>query len=408
MENRHALYDYRLSVHSILLIVVLVCSIIGNAYLITYLACCKKKLKRRRKRRPLKFIEKLTVHLAAMDLLLVLSSIPEMLISEAYGSFMFGSTGCKIIHPLSTYAVTVVVFNLLVIAYERWNATCNHASIIHYRYKAVSFVSIHLVSFLTVLPYSLTLQYRETMAGMSFKANCSERWHIRYRKAYTLVLFFLQYGLPVPLMVAFYFLSWRNIARSTVDILQRLNSPLLPWKLRDICQPDQSTATSPKLSVKLSECRSDSLMLNGTDNSSEATSEIFRRPLESSQQGSNSKYIKQPTGMSELSLFRASFRLSVSQQSRSEEAFRDTPQAKAMFLRHVQCNELTKRFFIVVVIFVVFSLPNQVLWLYIDFGINGNYWNINQDMITFSYLLTFTNCLLNPWIYGQWNKIKWC
>lgn len=59
---------------------------------------------------------------------------------------------------------------------------------------------------------------------------------------------------------------------------------------------------------------------------------------------------------------------------------------------------VTKMFIIVVVIFAIFMLPNQVLWLWSDFGGGEQHKNLNTIKII-CWLFTYANCVLNPFIF---------
>lgn len=69
-----------------------------------------------------------------------------------------------------------------------------------------------------------------------------------------------------------------------------------------------------------------------------------------------------------------------------------TPNAKA-----------TKMFVIVVVVFAIFMFPNQVVWLWADFGGGLNSANFTRISIV-SWLFTYTNSVVNPIIFGIFSK----
>lgn len=59
---------------------------------------------------------------------------------------------------------------------------------------------------------------------------------------------------------------------------------------------------------------------------------------------------------------------------------------------------VTKMFVAVVVIFAVFMLPNQVAWLWSDFGGGQHHHQLNKIKIV-CWLFTYTNCVCNPVIF---------
>ena len=63
----------------------------------------------------------------------------------------------------------------------------------------------------------------------------------------------------------------------------------------------------------------------------------------------------------------------------------------------------TKMFILVVVVFAVFMLPNQVVWLWADFGGGFEHQNFQIAAIV-CWLFTYTNSVCNPLIYFMFSK----
>lgn len=63
----------------------------------------------------------------------------------------------------------------------------------------------------------------------------------------------------------------------------------------------------------------------------------------------------------------------------------------------------TKMFMTVVVVFAVFMFPNQVLWLWVDFGNGSEQPNYSQTAII-CWLFTYTNSVVNPIIFAIFSK----
>ncbi|XP_068757743.1 neuropeptide FF receptor 1-like [Montipora capricornis] len=59
---------------------------------------------------------------------------------------------------------------------------------------------------------------------------------------------------------------------------------------------------------------------------------------------------------------------------------------------------VTKLFIAIVGIFAIFMLPNQVVWLWIDFGNGLQHSRLNTIKII-CWLFTYTNCICNPFIF---------
>lgn len=63
----------------------------------------------------------------------------------------------------------------------------------------------------------------------------------------------------------------------------------------------------------------------------------------------------------------------------------------------------TKMFIVVVVVFAIFMFPNQVVWLWADFGGGINSPNFTNISII-CWLFTYTNSVVNPVIFGIFSK----
>ena len=70
--------------------------------------------------------------------------------------------------------------------------------------------------------------------------------------------------------------------------------------------------------------------------------------------------------------------------------------------RKIQSKKTVKMFLLIVIIFLIFMQPHQLFWLWMDFGVPGNF---NIDLVAFvCRAFTYTNSVLNAIIYGICNK----
>lgn len=77
--------------------------------------------------------------------------------------------------------------------------------------------------------------------------------------------------------------------------------------------------------------------------------------------------------------------------------------SKSLKVRREQNTRVVKMFGVVVAIFAVFTLPNNVWWLLKDFGNFSDY--KHHEIISFLCIMfTYTNCLANPIIYGTLSR----
>ena len=182
-------------------------------------------------------------------------------------------------------------------------------------------VSIHVLSAVIIIPYIIFLKLEDH--------ECGERWpKFSYRQAYTVILFLVQYALPLAFMTTVYTLALTKLYNVTSNTTQM-----------------RSMESRNKL------CK-DSETNNNTERSKRAVRKLSSRVATNMKRGFE-----------------------------------------------VESNvRVTKLFVVIVVIFAVFMLPNQVLWLWSDFGGGLQHQDLNTIKII-CWLFTYTNCVCNPVIF---------
>ncbi|XP_012553815.1 neuropeptide Y receptor type 5 [Hydra vulgaris] len=337
--------------------IILILGILGNALLIIALI----KIRRYKK-----FVDKLIINSCAINVLLVSVSIPADLITRASQNYPFGDVGCKLLLPVSTYAVNTGVFTLLVIAFERWKVVAQPFSLINDGLRSVLIIlTIHLCGIGTVIPYVVTLH--RIYQPESNRLECNETWSYDSARLYTVALFAMQYVIPVPIMLAFYLKAWVIIQRRNLAVTR----PMTPLFLN--CEQSENLEITRKTfsfsheveQRKNSEKSTPLLPLISRQKSFRRSSEIFMN------------YIF-PTSMIEPTVL----------------------QHKALERRFRQSRDLLRTFTVVVMVFVVFMLPNQIYWITLYFSQNKQ----NHIVYNVVYILTYANCVFNPWIYGGLNQ----
>lgn len=84
---------------------------------------------------------------------------------------------------------------------------------------------------------------------------------------------------------------------------------------------------------------------------------------------------------------------------RASAAFRERLMRRESFAVSQEQNaKVTKMFVIIVVAFAICTLPNQVLWLWIDFGKDGDVTSLAKEIIVCRFF-TYTNGCVNPIIF---------
>ena len=171
-----------------------------------------------------KFTGVLMVNLAVCDILLVLFGIlPDML--DVYDRTIHSSNlaFCKLINPLATCQVNAISVILVVISIERYvTIKHNKRPINGLVQQSIATVLINLFSIATVLPYMATLHL--STSDSNTVVECVETWSITARKIYTIILFLIQVGIPLPVMVILYLLSWRIIKMRNTKTIKVLTN----------------------------------------------------------------------------------------------------------------------------------------------------------------------------------------
>ena len=407
---------------------VLISSVVGNGALVGIL------LKVRTIKRA---VDKLILNLAMCNLLLVFISIPTdiYLTNKPYP---FGRIGCKLIDPISTYAINTGVFTLVAIAWERWNVVSKPFKTLTIKRKVrVLLFSIHIFGVLSTVPYILTLELKNTNGSLT----CSEKWGMPLRMIYTVILFLIQYGLPVPIMLVYYIRAWIIIQETALKAIlstapakqtylqeqsTKSNGHLSDSNYNESSLDNISLQTKPIEEIKLqntrhmlSSCSQQSSRSNtSVDNSSahhdeftNKTTQMEKQQLFKSKKVKHSPKVK--TKLNDVDQKRKCQRKLYQRKMSGIPSISSTGdkvqnvenlQYRAIKRRLNQARDLLRMFSVVVLVFIIFMLPHQILWLLIDFQFDGDEKNVDPLVKHVTYILTYANCVLNPWIYGRLNK----
>ena len=137
----------------------------------------------------------LIINLSMSDLTLMLFSLPVNIF--LLGGIDFPMLFCKFICPVMTATFNVSIFTLTFMAVYRCRVIINSLQPeIRHRYVIMWIIVIWIVGFLLLLPLIIVLK---TEAG-----GCTESWEQDQSRAYTAVLFTLQYVLPLATIAGAY------------------------------------------------------------------------------------------------------------------------------------------------------------------------------------------------------------
>lgn len=282
---------------------ILTLSILGNAAVVYIIVQSRRRI------RKTSYVL-LVLNLAICDAITPTISIPIDWVFEEYGyRWTLGAVLCKLLWPLQTMFSTSSALTLAMICYDRYRAVVHpfKARRVTKTHIKHCIFMIHFTSCILVIPYIVVLDLKGD--------DCDEHWPspvTNYRKAYTLILFLVQYGIPLTLMVTLHSLVLKTLYGQSKHLT------------------DGSTHL----------------------NASESTSSI-------------------------------EFRISARKK--------------------MQNIHVTKMFVMVVMVFALSMFPNQVLWLWVDFGSGGKneYFAIISAVCR---LFTYSNSVLNPVIYGFYSR----
>ncbi|XP_047128055.1 QRFP-like peptide receptor isoform X1 [Hydra vulgaris] len=316
-----------LKVQNVVFISIAVLAIFGNGiFLVSVL---------RSKRKHLGLSEYLVCNLAFCNFFLVVTSIPLQVIEINIGYFPLGSYGCYIMYPLATWALISVTETLLFLSFERFIAIKYPFKYIQLKKFSKMIIWIfHLISIASVIPYAINLHIVEH----DNLPQCEEKWSKQISSIYTVSMFVIQYGIPLPVMSAFYIVAIIEIKK----------------------QNDEFIKISEK---QYSSFNNNRLKLSG--NSINTNLFIKLRAYGKTVMGSRYK------------------------SSNSQK-------------RQKQTVSIFKLFLIIVFLFAICMIPNQIVWLCKAF----DKVSVSGTWSTICYWLTYTNSVLNPILYGINNRFR--
>lgn len=289
----------------------------------------------------------LVLNLAICDLITPITSIPfDFALEENEYVWPFGRVLCKTLWPLATLSATAASLTLAMISFDRYRVIMHpFKQRLTSRQIKYSIAFTHTMGLLFVVPYV----YHLDLAPSSHE--CVEAWPaFSYRQAYTLFLFIVQYGIPLAFMTIVYSITLLNLHGSS----NKFEST--PARER---RSSSSDAGRPchKISLQV-----DAIAANGDISGS---------------------------------------RLDITRNYR--KASRETIGQRHDVLGRDQNIRATKMFVTVVIVFATCRLPNEIFWLWSDFGDGHQSENSNIAGII-CRMFTYTNSIFNPVIYWRFSK----
>ena len=206
------------------LCLIMALALLGNGMLIFSIIKTKNMLK--------SMTNVLILNLACCDIVVVTTSVIGDIVYLTYDQFVFGEVGCRTLYPVSTYAVIAAVSSLLLICVDRYIATSYP-----FRYRQLKtkskFVLIcsHTFSVSCVIPYSVHSSLSTDKSGLS---SCGETWSETSSYIYTIFLFLVQYGVPLPIIICLYLRTWIQIKIQNDIVVRNAENRLRRIKSNDL------------------------------------------------------------------------------------------------------------------------------------------------------------------------------
>lgn len=411
----------------IILSIILIISLCGNILLISAIT----------KFRHLRNVPNyLILNLACCDILTALFSIPFMLIRRNSDSYPFYEIGCKALQPLATYSSNASVFTLVCIAIERYLAISGSRIVLTKMRVCLMLLLVHIAALCSAAPYSHHLTY-ELYKGVYY---CYEDWiGTPHQKSYTITLFLLQYGLPLPIMTVLYSTAWWKIKQQNKKMIELSEEyeKKMNWEVKEGMKEHDIGQTMKKTAVTFDEEARQSLVsIASEERENEDGHDLTNGDITVDRRGSEpvigSPISSKPFGTKRCSLPFGSpppdLKYNVNdnnvEKSRQGRRFfvgtfkridtvdiirqkikhfrKPTYISHTAYVRHRQTVRMLKMFTVIVVVFLIFALPNQIIWLVNDFAPPDKHPPL---VLTFVFnILPYVNSMINCWIYGGFNK----
>jgi len=293
----------------------------------------------------------LLVNLAVSDLMVALLCIPfDIALKVTHPVWPLGAAMCKLLWPAMTLFTNCSAATLAAISYDRYRAVI-------YPWKprftttqtTIIIGSTWLMSLLLVLPYILALKMQD--------GNCVEDWPVALAvKLYTMGLFIFQYALPL-LIIGF--------AYSMVALRLREQASLLA-RNRQASGISESAYNKAK----------------------NASNKYIEEPEESEPPSSD-----QPS---------AAYAQTSLKKCPKDSSTNKPSNARQEEKRLKRTTKIVKMLVAVVLLYAICLLPNQVVWLWYEFG-SGASWPHLDKFLTFGSIMIYVNSCVNPILYAGMN-----
>ena len=350
LEFKNKTQQIKNTIYSIVFIVI----VLGNLLLITAIVKIEKLQTNS---------NVLIVHLAVCDIAKAIFGIALTLVVANSKTYPFFRVGCQLIFSVATHSVNAIALTLVCIACERYLYISKLFVLWNKTKWTITIFTIHFLSFAATIPIYVFSIYD------SKEKTCKHTFpNITTTRAYTIVLFLIQYGIPLPLLVILYSMTWFKIKIKNSKMIQMTEEyeRRMAWESAHSSSTVSNAIYDSNVEKDGHSLRYDSPLLT-------LPAPALQKSYSFRNMKNGLKFLTKPPYISRTS-----------------------------YIRHKQTITTFKMFLTIVMVFAIFSLPNQIIWIVYDFY-NIKSWSSSTSFLILE-ALQFTNAVLNCWIYGGYSK----
>lgn len=342
-------------IKNIIYSIIFIAIVLGNLLLITAIAKIEKLQTNS---------NVLIVHLAVCDIAKAVFGIALSLVVANSKTYPFFRVGCHLIFSAATHSENAIALTLVCIACERYLYISKLFVLWNKTKWTITIFTIHFLSFAATIPIYVFSIYD------SKEKTCKDTFlpTITTRRTYTIVLFLIQYGIPLPLLVILYSMSWFKIKMKNSKMIQMTEEyeRRMAWESARSGSIVSNATYDSNVEKDIHSLRYDSSLLT-------LPIPVLQKSDSFRNMKNGLRYLTKPPYISRTS-----------------------------YIRHKQTITTFKMFLTIVMVFAIFSLPNQIIWIVYDFY-NIKSWSFSTTFLILEGL-QFANAVLNCWIYGGYSK----
>ena len=279
------------------------------------------------------------------------------------------------------------------------------------RQTGIIIATIWMISLALVLPYVLVLRVTNN--------NCIEVWpSVTIRKIYTIGLFVFQYALPLTIIAIAYTrvvfrlrMQAKRMAKNFEIMMKAPSPPLVEENCKNVnllaSEPnDNASSASPLPERKISlNGNKDTQMCDKTLlNSPNPGKMLFRSDIKDDKHYTERNYLVPMDDEQSSTSPLASRKSPSNKNKRKQHYLRYNSIVRQNEARRLEHNKkIVNMLLLVVLLYAICLLPNQVVWLWYEFG-SGHTWAHINELLIFGSIMVYVNSSVNPLLYAGMNE----